>query len=156
MESIDGSREVEGSIRMNHYNGQYISLKIFLKLKFNSFSFLFFVFLQANLQYLGAVWMAFFHHSIFVTQFPLLIAHHSSLITLKYHTCLAPSLTCHHSIFFILFVGPIPITRYNFFFFSSTQKPELERKKKKRNPDHLNPVKEEKKKKKKNLETQTQ
>ena len=39
----------------------------------------------------------------FITQFP-------SLITLKYHTRLAPSLTCHHSIFFTLFMGPIPVT----------------------------------------------
>ena len=41
-----------------------------------------------------------------VTQFP-------PLITLKYHVCLAPSLTSHHSIFFILFVGPIPVTPHN-------------------------------------------
>ena len=32
---------------------------------------------------------------------------YSSLITLKYHTRSAPSLTCHHSIFFTLFVGPM-------------------------------------------------
>ena len=44
-----------------------------------------------------------FRHSISVT-------YHSSLITLKYHTHLAPSLTCHHSIFFTLFVGPTPDT----------------------------------------------
>ena len=146
---------------MNHYNGQYISLKIFLKLKFNSFSFFFFCFFTRQPSIFRGCLDGFFsslnfRHSISITHRSSLITHHSSLITLKYHTCLAPSLTCHHSIFFILFVGPIPITRYNFFFFSSTQKPELERKKKKRNPDHLNPVKEEKKKKKKNLETQTQ
>ena len=46
----------------------------------------------------------------FVTQF-------LSLITLKYHVCLAPSLASHHSIFFTLFVGPIPVTRCSFFFF---------------------------------------
>ena len=47
------------------------------------------------------------------------ITHNSSLIThhLKYHTRLASSLTCHHSIFFTLFVGPIPVTRCSFFFF---------------------------------------
>ena len=42
---------------------------------------------------------------------------HLSLITLKYHVCLAPSLTSHHSIFFTLFVSPIPVTRCSFFFF---------------------------------------
>ena len=52
---------------------------------------------------------AFFCHSIS-------IIHHLSLITLKYHVCLAPSLTSHHSIFFTLFVGPIPVTRCSFFF----------------------------------------
>ena len=36
--------------------------------------------------------------------------HHSSLIILKYPTRLAPSLTCHHSIFFTLFVNPILVT----------------------------------------------
>ena len=52
----------------------------------------------------------FFHHSIFIT-------HHSLLISLKYHTRLAPSLTCHYSIFFTLFVGLILVTRCSFFFF---------------------------------------
>ena len=56
---------------------------------------------------------AFFCHSIS-------IIHHLSLITLKYHVCLAPSLTSHHSIFFTLFVGLIPVTDAafsSFFFF---------------------------------------
>ena len=53
---------------------------------------------------------AFFCHSIS-------FIHHLSLITLKYHVCLAPSLTSHHSIFFTLFVSLIPVTRCSFFFF---------------------------------------
>ena len=52
------------------------------------------------------------HHSIFVTHYSLLITHH-----LKYPTRLAPSLTCYYSIFFTLFVGPIPVTRCSYFFF---------------------------------------
>ena len=48
-----------------------------------------------------------------------LITHYSSLIThhLKYPIRLALSLTCHHSIFFTLFVGLMPVTRCSFFFF---------------------------------------
>ena len=53
--------------------------------------------------------MHIFHHSISVT-------HHSSLITLKYYTRLASSLSYQHSKFFTLFVGLIPITRCSFFF----------------------------------------
>ena len=70
-----------------------------------------------------------------VTQFSSLITHH-----LKYHVFLAPSLTSHHSIFFTLFVGPIPITgaafSFSFFFFFQY-------------PNTLNPVKEKKKKERK-------
>ena len=87
--------------------------------------------------YLEAVWMVFF-----VTQFP-------SLITLKYHTHLTSSLTCYHSIFFTLFVGPIPVTRCIFFFLvPSTQKPEPSeiKKNKNKNLNHPNPMKEERKK----------
>ena len=79
----------------------------------------------------------------FVTQFP-------SLITLKYHTHLTSSLTCYHSIFFTLFVGPIPVTRCIFFFLvPSTQKPEPSeiKKNKNKNLNHPNPMKEERKKK---------
>ena len=50
---------------------------------------------------------ALFGCIFFITQFSLfnfrhlsLITHRLSLVTLKYHTRLAPSLTCHHSIFF--------------------------------------------------------
>ena len=53
----------------------------------------------------------------FITQFLSLITYHS-----KYPTRLAPSLICHHSIFFTLFVGPIPVTRCIFFFFSEKKK----------------------------------
>ena len=56
-------------------------------------------------KHLGGVWIPFFNHSISVT-------HHS-----KYLTYLEPSLTCHYSIFFTLFVGPIPVTRCSLFFF---------------------------------------
>ena len=60
---------------------------------------------------LEPVWTRIFHNSISVT-------HHSSLIThhLKYHVCLAPSLTSHRSIFFTLFVDPIPVTGAAFLF----------------------------------------
>ena len=85
------------------------------------------------LKNLEVVWITFFHHSISVT-------HH-----LKYPTHLAPSLITHHSIFFTLFVGPIPITWCSIFFFFS-----LGVKKKKRKPKNPNPVKEEEKKEKKN------
>ena len=42
---------------------------------------------------LGAIWMAFFHHSIFVTQFPSLITHHFKILYLF-------GIITHHSIFF--------------------------------------------------------
>ena len=69
----------------------------------------------------------------------------SSLITrhLKYHVCLAPSLTSHHSIFFTLFVGPISVTSaaFSFFIFSFlfsvpklTESSEKKKKKKKNQP----------------------
>ena len=86
-----------------------------------------------------------------VWYFSSLNFHHLSLITLKYYTCLAPSLSYHQSIFFTLFVGPITVTRCNFFFPPRTQKPEPnERRKEKKSSNHPNPVKEERKKKKKN------
>ena len=72
----------------------------------------------------------------FVTQFLSLVTHHSSLITLKYYICLAPSLTSHYSIFFTLFVDPILVTRCSIFFFQY--------------PNSPNPVKKKKKKKRKN------
>ena len=53
--------------------------------------------------------MSFFHNSISVIQFLF-------FITLKYHIRLAPSLTCHHLIFFTLFMDPKPVTRCSFFF----------------------------------------
>ena len=73
---------------------------------------------------------------------------HSSLITLKYHVCLAPSLTFHHSIFFTLFVGSIPVTRCSFFFFFSLVPKLTEPSKKKKDPEQTEPVKEEEEKKK--------
>ena len=58
----------------------------------------------------------------FIAQFSSLITYYSSLINhhLKYSTRLPSSLNTHHSIFFTLFMGSIPVTRYSFFF-SSTQ-----------------------------------
>ena len=83
-----------------------------------------------------------FRHLSFVT-------HHLSLITLKYHTRLAPSLISHHSIFFTLFVGPILVTQCSFFFyFFSFFLFQY--------PDHPNPVKEERKRKKKKKKKETQ
>ena len=63
---------------------------------------------------------SFFYHLIFIT------------LHVKYHVCLAPSLTSHHSIFFTLFVGPIPVTSadFSFFFFQY--------------PNSLNPVEKKK------------
>ena len=61
-----------------------------------------------------------------------LITYYSSLITLKYHVCLAPSLTSHHSIFFTLFVSLIPVTRCSFFFSSVPKLIEPSEKKKKK------------------------
>ena len=50
-----------------------------------------------------------------------LITYHSSLIVLKYHTRLAPSLTCHHSIFFNCLwdphTDPMSVDFYLSFFF---------------------------------------
>ena len=90
-----------------------------------------------------------FRHSIF-------IIYHSSLITLKYQGCLAPSLTYHHSIFFTLFVGHKLVTWCSFFFPPSTQKLEPSerrkgKKKKKNLRRRLNPVKEKREKKQKKL-----
>ena len=77
---------------------------------------------------------SFFYHLIFIT------------LHVKYHVCLAPSLTSHHSIFFTLFVGPIPVTSAAFsFFFFSTQTPKPSGKK---NQTRTNRTSEEKKKKK--------
>ena len=70
---------------------------------------------KITLKLLGAVWIHFFGHLISITHHSSLITHNLSLITLKYHVCLAPSLTSHHSIFFTLFVGPITITGATFF-----------------------------------------
>ena len=47
----------------------------------------------------------FFHLSSVITQFPSLITPH-----LKSNTRLAPSFIFHHSTFFTLFVGPMPVT----------------------------------------------
>ena len=94
--------------------------------------------------------MLFFCHSISVT-------HHSSLITLKYHVCLAPSLTFHHLIFFTVFVGLIPVTRCSFFFFffiNYPNSPNLVKKKK--DPEQTEPVKEEEEEEEERIEQPTQ
>ena len=57
-----------------------------------------------------------FHHSSLIT-------YHSSLVTLKYPTRLAPSLICHHSIFFNYLwdphIDPMSVDfSLSFFFFS--------------------------------------
>ena len=41
----------------------------------------------------------FFYHSLLLTQFSSLITHHLKYPNSLYEVCLAPSLTCHHSIF---------------------------------------------------------
>ena len=98
---------------------------------------------------------------IFITQFPSLITHHS-----KYLTRLAPSLTCHYSIFFTLFVGLIPVTQCSFFFSitkpsekkekkeeetqvrrKKKKPPSVKGKRKKKKMKKCNPVKKERKKK---------
>ena len=73
--------------------------------------------------------------------------HCSSLIThhFKDYIHLAPSFNFHPSIFFTLFVGPIPVTHCRLFFLSVPKLTEPSEKKKKKN---------EKKKKMKRKETQ--
>ena len=72
---------------------------------------------------------AMFGLLFFITQFSSLVTHHS-----KYLTRLAQSLTFHHSVFFILFVGPIPVTlcRIFFFFFHLVSLNPVKKKKKNR------------------------
>ena len=78
------------------------------------------------------------HHSSLITHHSLLITHHS-----KYPTRLEPSLTCHHSIFFTLFVDPILVTRCSFFFFFfSITKPSERRRKKKKKKRNSNQITE--------------
>ena len=101
-----------------------------------------------KLESLRAVWIHFFwslnfHHSSLIT-------HNSLLITLKYHVCLAPSLTSHCSIFFTLFVSPILITRCIFFFFlvpklTEPSEKKQKQKNKKKNPKHEDRTSEKKK-----------
>ena len=94
---------------------------------------------------------------IFINQFSSLNFRHSSLITLKYYIRLAPSLSYRYSIFFTLFVSPIPVTRCSFlfsfsFFFSVLKNLNQKGKKKKNTRRHLrslNPGEERKKKKRK-------
>ena len=94
----------------------------------------------------------------FITQFPSLITHH-----FKYYTHLAPSLNFHHSIFFTLFVGPIPVTHCRLFFFCTKKKKrekkprtdQSERKKKKKKKKRTNPKQTEVKKIKKRTEQPT-
>ena len=102
--------------------------------------------------YLGLVWFFFFFF------FLSLNFRHSSLITLKYHVCLAPSLTFHYSIFFTLFMGPMPVTRCSFFFFffflQFPNSPNLLKKKK--DPEQTEPVKEEEEEEEERIEQPTQ
>ena len=88
-----------------------------------------------------------------ITQFPSLITHH-----FKYYTRLAPSLNFHHSIFFTLFVGPIPVTHCRlllfFFFFQYPNSPNLVKKKK--DPEQTEPVKEEEEEEEERIEQPTQ
>ena len=80
-----------------------------------------------------------------ITQFPSLITHH-----FKYYTRLAPSLNFHHSIFFTLFVGPIPVGAAFFFLFSFFQYPNspnlVKKRKKKKKEPNSQPGEERKKK----------
>ena len=71
-------------------NGRTFKERELLKKKKNkAFLFLFY------LEFLGPVWTRKFHHSIFVTQFPSLITHNSSLITQFF------TLIWHHHFIFI-------------------------------------------------------
>ena len=82
-------------------------------------------------------WSLNFRHSIFIT-------HHSF-----FHTHLATSLLFSSLNFFTLFMGPTPVSRYIFFFFS-TQLTEANIKKKK----NERPTQEKKRKKKTNSQHQ--
>ena len=85
----------------------------------------------------------------FIIQFPSLNFHHSSLITLKYQGYLALSLTCHHSIFFTLFVSLISVMGAIFFFLVPRNTNPVKKKRKKPRRRRPNPLKEERKKKEK-------
>ena len=102
---------------------------------------------QATIDY--TVTKGVFGLLFFITQFLSLITHH-----LKYPTCLAPSLICHHSIFFTLFVGPIPVTRCSFFFFFfSITEPSWKKKKNQiKSPNLVKEEEEKKRKEKRNLD----
>ena len=80
---------------------------------------------------------SFFYHLIFIT------------LHVKYHVCLAPSLTSHHSIFFTLSVGPIPVTSASFYFFFF-QYPNSLNPVEKKNQTRTDRTSEEKKKKESN------
>ena len=86
-----------------------------------------------------------FRHSTSVIYHSLLIIRH-----LKYPTHLTLLLTCHHLIFFTLFVSPKLDTQCSIFFFSVSPNPvkeEREKKEKETQIRSLNPVKEEEEKK---------
>ena len=85
----------------------------------------------------------------FITQFPSLNFHNSSLIThhLIFHTRLASSLIFHHSIFVTLFVGLIPVTWCSFFFLVHKLTEPSKKIKKELNPEKPSKKKKEKKKK---------
>ena len=65
---------------------------------------------------LGAVWLYFFDHSISITHHSSLITHNSSLNFSHPFGIITqfPSLNIFHTI-----CGPIPVSRYSFFFFFS-------------------------------------
>ena len=85
---------------------------------------------------------ALFGLFFFINQFPSLITHYSSRITLN-----TTPVWHHYSIFFTLFVGLIPVThcRLLFFFFSSVPKLTLPsgKKKKKKKDMKTEPVKKD-------------
>ena len=76
--------------------------------------------------HLEPVWPTKFGHSIFVTQFPLLITHHLSLIT--HHSSLITqfftSVCLHHSVsithYFSHYLEGPRLSRCSFFFFSTS------------------------------------
>ena len=113
-------------------------------MKFANFFFLLFF---KNLNSLIGKWFrpclfVNFHHSISVT-------HYSSLIILN-----TTPVWHYHSIFFILFVGPIPVT-WCIFFSQYPNSPNLVKKKKRRNPKQTEPVKKKRKRKKKRRKPRT-
>ena len=95
---------------------------------------------------------------IFINQFPSLNFRHSSLITHHFKILHPFGTWHHHSIFFTLFMSPIPVTRCSlfFFFFLVPRNPNQKGKKTKKKPRSPKPGGKKQKRRMKNTQDQTQ